>query len=314
MRSTRSATRRQNEAPTTVPTTTPPKRSRTVKIPKIVDPPAPNTSKNQKTTDPPAPKTAKTQKTVDPPAPKTAKIQKTTDPPAPKTAKIQKTTDPPAPKTAKIQKTTDPPAPKTAKIQKTFDLPAKVPAANSSHLTPVNAKRKNKVDSISKDRLNWKSRCFGVPVTSTPKPAKHTITVTKEDIDTCFGFEDSDNENYDALISPIAEERLYIKGDEGHDDFNALLARYKPEADDDLEIHFNPSARPKTYSNRQKAQDIHPEPLVRQRSNAEGHQKSSRKTKLDKHDMNSEAQKWMDQQNKEFDDVLHVPLIVTKRT
>jgi hypothetical protein len=57
-------------------------------------------------------------------------------------------------------------------------------------------------------RLDWKQQRFGVPVTSTPKPdlqqTNKNVAVADGDLRNCFGFDESEEENYSALISPIA--------------------------------------------------------------------------------------------------------------
>jgi len=156
-----------------------------------------------------------------------------------------------------------------------------------------------------------------IPVTSTPKSAKESLKITKKDVDSCFGFDDSDEENNDCVISPIAtadgKTRTYVRGNDGADSFKALLARYKqPEPDDGLKVHFDASIPIKTYSHKKSDHDFHAEAFARQgQQQTTGRQKRPRKAK-DKKANDAEMTKWFEEKNKEFDDLRHAPLFVTK--
>lgn len=264
------------------------------------------------------------------------------------------------------------------------------------------------------ERLRRNINHSRTPVTSTPKPAKASLAITKKDVDTCFGFDESDEENYDCLISPIstagkknkvqrkkkpAEKSLptptpaaiqqpqpssrqtrpkrtaktatatavtttakkprrnpapaevirkpsefplydlddevstqsleafdvsdkleedvemitYVRGNDGADCFNSLLARYnKPEPDDGLEVHFD-SAPKKTYTHKKIEHDFHAEALPHQRKKTPDRQRSSRKVKkVGEGDADAEMAKWLEEKNKEFEELLHVPLMCAK--
>jgi len=197
------------------------------------------------------------------------------------------------------------------------------------------------------ERLKMRSRHYGVPLASTPIQKKLSPFFSAKDADNYFGFGVSDEEKNESLISPIVVQQKRVskepkrgsqavrrikrkaipEGDEEKGQgFDALLEKYRTtdseDEDSDPELHIDTAKIKKTYGHPRKENIPIPLPIPHLEEASDAPKPASKhpKSKLkpskqpnpDSDDLDQETKRWLKETNKEFDKVLHVPLVVER--